>query len=62
MRSDMPGEASRTYAEAEGIRHVLVNGQAIVSNGRTTGVLPGRVLRSGRDTDTVTAESLLQPA
>ncbi|WP_077002835.1 amidohydrolase family protein [Variovorax sp. KK3] len=62
MRADLPAGASRTYAEAEGISHVFVNGQAIVSKGKTTGALPGQVLRSGRDTDTVTAQSLLTPA
>lgn len=60
MRADLPGGASRTYAEAVGIRHVFVNGEAIVTDGATTGALPGRVLRSGRDTDTVTAQDLLQ--
>lgn len=60
MRADLPGGASRTYADAVGIRHVFVNGEAIVSDGATTGALPGRVLRSGRDTDTVTAQELLQ--
>ena len=60
MRADLPGGASRTYAEAEGISHVFVNGKAIVANGATTGALPGQVLRSGRDTDTVSASDLLQ--
>jgi N-acyl-D-aspartate/D-glutamate deacylase len=58
-RDDLPGGASRIYAEADGIDHVLVNGRSVVERGELVaeedadGRLPGRILRSGADTETV---------
>ena len=45
--------ADATYDEPRqfplGIEHVIVNGIAVVEDGRHTGALPGRALRRGRD-------------
>jgi N-acyl-D-aspartate/D-glutamate deacylase len=50
---DLPGDSLRLLAGSTGISRVLVNGQVTVVDGHTTGALPGRVLRSGRETETV---------
>ena len=52
MRPDLPCNEPRIYADARGVDHVLVNGVQIVANGKHTGALPGKALRSGRDTYT----------
>jgi hypothetical protein len=56
MRFDLPGGAGRLYAGTNGIDHVLVNGSPVVTNGRLTGALNGRLLRSGRDTATASLD------
>jgi len=38
----------RPWVAPAGIRHVFVNGERVVSDGRHTGATPGRVLRRGR--------------
>jgi N-acyl-D-aspartate/D-glutamate deacylase len=52
-RYDVPGDQLRIYADAEGVDHVFVNGVEIVRGQEHTGRLPGKVLRSGKDTRTV---------
>jgi N-acyl-D-aspartate/D-glutamate deacylase len=56
-RYDLPGGAGRIYGAAEGVEHVFVAGAEAVRRGEFTDARPGRVLRSGRDTDTVTVSS-----
>ena len=51
---DLPGDAVRMVAASTGVTRVYVNGVETVVDGEATGALPGTVLRSGRDTDTVT--------
>lgn len=52
---DLPGGSGRVYGEAEGINRVFVNGVECVADGELLDARPGTLIRSGRDTDTVTA-------
>ncbi len=56
-RDDLPGGASRLYAGSTGVEHVFVRGTRVVADGQLTGATPGSLLRSGRDTETVTVTS-----
>jgi len=50
---DLPGGGGRLVAGSLGVDHVLVAGVEVVTDGTTTTARPGRVLRSGQDTATV---------
>ncbi|WP_200258624.1 amidohydrolase family protein [Streptomyces sp. HSG2] len=50
---DLPGDSPRLDSAALGVRSVWVNGVRTIRDDTPTGELPGRVLRSGRDTETV---------
>jgi N-acyl-D-aspartate/D-glutamate deacylase len=52
-RHDLPAGGLRLYAESTGVEWVIVRGVPIVEQGTLTDALPGSVLRSGRDTETV---------
>jgi N-acyl-D-aspartate/D-glutamate deacylase len=54
LRRDLPGGGERLHAGSTGVAHVLVGGREVVGDGVVTEERPGRVLRSGRDTETVT--------
>lgn len=54
-RYDLSGGGGRIYGEAEGIAQVIVNGEVAVSDREFTDARPGWLIRSGRDTNTVTA-------
>lgn len=55
VREDLPGGSWRLYSEAVGVHHVFINGEQAVLDGQFTDARPGTLLRSGRDTDPVTA-------
>jgi N-acyl-D-aspartate/D-glutamate deacylase len=52
-RHDLPQGETRLYAESLGVNHVIVSGVPVAAGNSPTGRLGGKVLRSGRDTQTV---------
>ncbi len=52
MRSDLPGDTERLFADAEGIVEVWVNGESTVVDNADTGARSGTLLRAGADTHT----------
>ena len=54
LRPDLPSGAERLYSVATGITSVLVEGVEVVHDGLLVGNRPGRVLKAGIDTHTVT--------
>ena len=41
---DLPGGGERIVMRAEGIEHVIVNGQSLFDHNKHTGAMPGKVL------------------
>lgn len=50
LSSDLPGNSSRLVADPQGVEYVVVGGSEVLVSGQPTGLMPGGVLRSGRDT------------
>ncbi|MFB7309965.1 amidohydrolase family protein [Streptomyces sp. NPDC056192] len=53
---DLPGDSPRLDSKAIGIVSVRVNGVETLRDDKVTGAVPGAVLRSGRDTRTVSTQ------
>lgn len=58
--ADLPGGGERLVAGSVGVDHVWVAGVEVVVDGTATTARPGRVLRSGRDTATVSLDQVRQ--
>ena len=50
---DLPDGSLRLVSDPIGVRVVIVNGEVVVEDGKTNATASGHVLRSGRDTQTV---------
>jgi N-acyl-D-aspartate/D-glutamate deacylase len=47
MVFDLPAGGRRLIQKAEGYKHTIVSGEAILEDGRPTGAMPGKVVRGG---------------
>jgi N-acyl-D-aspartate/D-glutamate deacylase len=47
LARDFPAESARYVVDADGYVASVVNGEVLMTAGRWTGALPGRVLRGG---------------
>lgn len=54
---DLPAGAPRLVTESSGVHRVFVTGTEVAIDGDITDERPGHLIRSGRDTDTVTARA-----
>ena len=54
---DLPAGAPRLVTESSGVHRVFVTGTEVAVDGKITDERPGHLIRSGRDTDTVTARA-----
>jgi N-acyl-D-aspartate/D-glutamate deacylase len=62
---DLPADSPRLLSSATGVERVVVGGTEVYVNDVATGEMPGKLLRSGRDSRTVTPREWirsLQPA
>jgi N-acyl-D-aspartate/D-glutamate deacylase len=60
VERDLPAAAPRLVSNATGIDRVIVGGASVYENDVATGELPGRLLRSGRDSVTVTSRDWIR--
>lgn len=59
---DLPTGGRRLSQRSDGYDATIVSGVVTYRNGRSTGTLPGRLVRGGKDVPKVTTERSLEPA